>query len=209
MNGSLFINKTYSRNELKGLLESVLFVNGKPVLIDELERVFETSKKDIAGLIEEINDDYNTRKSGFTILSVAGGYQLFTNPYFKDELMELFGRRNENRLPKSALETLAIIAYKQPVTKEDIDKIRGVSGSRSINTLLALKLITISGSSDGLIKSPLYITTNRFLEFFRIKNIEDLPPLSSLDSNKFYDDFEDVEEQVYEEEISEDNIFDK
>ncbi len=212
MNGSLFINKTYSRGELKGLLEAVLFVNGKSISNDELQRVFESSKDEISGLIDEMNKDYLDRKSGLTILPVAGGYQLFSSPVYKDELMELFGKRNENQLPKSALETLAIIAYKQPVSKEDIDKIRGVSSSRSVNILMALKLATISGLSDDLLKSPLFVTTSRFLEYFRMKNLGDLPSITSLDmvqlsGNMGDEDFDEIEEKISAEDETDDGIF--
>jgi segregation and condensation protein B len=200
MNGSLFINKTYTRNEQKGLLEAILFVNGKSVSLDDLLGIFEFSKKDLSDIIEELNQDYQERKSGFTVVPVAGGYQLFSNPVFKDELTELFGKRNENKLPKTVLETLAIIAYKQPMSKEEVDKVRGVSSSRSINMLLALKLITISGSADDMVKSPLYSTTSRFLEFFRIKSIEDLPALASIDMENFVYDY-DEDEPANEEDI--------
>lgn len=191
MNGSLFINKTYSRNELKGLLEAILFVKGKPVLMEELQRIFEATKQEISELIDEVNQSYKERNNGFTIIPVAGGFQIVSSPYYKDELTELFGRRNENKLPKSALETLAIIAYKQPLSKEAVDKIRGVSSTRSINMLLTLKLINIAGSADDIVKSPLYSTTERFLEFFRIKSIEDLPSLNSIEMNQFLEDFND------------------
>jgi segregation and condensation protein B len=205
MNGSLFINKTYSRNEIKGLLEAILFVNGKSITIDELHEIFETAKEDVLGLIEEWNQDDKNRNSGFAIVPVAGGYQLFSNPHFKDELTELFGKRNENKLPKTSLETLAIIAYKQPISKEEIDKIRGVSSTRSINTLLMLKLITISGSADDIVKSPIYSVTSRFLEFFRIQSIEDLPSLNSIEMNHFLEDFNDDSEESDDEEAEADS----
>ena len=194
MNGSLFINKTYSRSELKGLLEAILFVKGKPVAVDELMRIFEATRQEMTDLIEESNRDYLERKNGFTIIPVAGGFQIVSSPVYKEELAELFGRRNENRLPKSALETLAIIAYKQPLAKEEVDKIRGVSSTRSINTLLALKLITITGAAEDLVKSPLFSTTDRFLEFFRIQSVDDLPSLSSIDMNQYVEDFGDEDE---------------
>lgn len=187
MIGSLFINKTYSRAEIKGLVEGILFVNGKAVKTEDLEKTLDFSKKDVVALIEEMNQDYTSRNSGFCIVPVGGGFQLFTHPNFKDELTELFGKRNENKIPKSSLETLAIIAYKQPVTKEDVDKIRGVSSTRSLNTLLALKLVNISGTSDTIDKSPLYSTTGRFLEFFRIKSMDDLPSLTSLEASDLAD----------------------
>ncbi|OHD56533.1 MAG: SMC-Scp complex subunit ScpB [Spirochaetes bacterium GWF1_51_8] len=180
MKGSLFINKTYSRNELKGLFESVLFVSGKPVNIDELTEIFELTKNEVKLLAEELNKDYSERSSGMNIIHVAGGFQLVTNPAFKDELNELFGKRNDNRLTRSVLETLAVVSYKQPITKEDVDKVRGVSSTRSINTLLGYKLINISGYTEGVVQSPLYSTTKRFLELFKLKDLGDLPVLDSL-----------------------------
>jgi segregation and condensation protein B len=188
MIGSLFLNKTYSRSELRGLLEAILFVNGKAIPIEELKKMFEMDEPEMMALIEEANAFYKQNTSGFHILPMAGGWQMVTNPHYKDELNEVFGRRNDNKLPKSVLETLAVIAYKQPVSKEEVDKIRGVSSSRSINMLLALKLATISGATDDMIKSPLYSTTDRFLEFFRIRSLEDLPPLSSIDLSRYRDE---------------------
>lgn len=214
MIGSLFINKTYSRNEIKGLIEGILFVNGKAMKHEELERILDYSKKDVADLIEEMNQEYNARNSGICIVPVGGGFQLFSHPNFKDELTELFGKRNENKIPKSSLETLAIIAYKQPVTKEEVDKIRGVSSTRSLNTLLGLKLVNISGTSDDIDKSPLYSTTARFLEFFRIKSMDDLPSINSLEVSDLMD-VEDDEETGDEDEEAEagdkkeDTIFNK
>ena len=121
---SLFINKTYSQEQLKGLLESILFVTGKPVETEKLCTWFSCSKDVIDALIIELNDVYLARSAGFTILSVANGYQLMTNPLYKDELREIFGSKEENKLSQTSMEILAIIAYKQPVAKEDIDKIR-------------------------------------------------------------------------------------
>ncbi len=202
MNNSLFINKTYSRSELKGLFEAILFVRGKSVPIDELQKIFESAKDDVLSIINELNNDYSTRKNGFYIIPVAGGYQLVSNPCYREELEELFGKRNENVLPKSCLETLAIIAYKQPISKDEVDKIRGVSSTRSVNTLIALKLITITGSADDIVKSPVYSTTERFLEFFRIKSLEDLPSPESIEFSKiiensdaFFDDDEEDDEE--------------
>jgi segregation and condensation protein B len=180
MKGSLFINKTYSRNELKGLLESVLFVSGKPVAVDELTDIFDVSKNEIKKLTDELNEDYSERRSGLNVIQVAGGYQMVTNPVYKDELTELFGRRNDNRLTRSVLETLAVISYKQPISKEEVDKVRGVSSTRSINTLLGYKLINISGYTEGVVQSPVYSTTKRFLELFKLKDIDDLPVLDNL-----------------------------
>jgi len=200
MTRSLFLNKTYSRQELYGLIEAILFVHGKAYDRRELASVLDCGMDDLEKLIDEMNVAYRENKRGIVIIPVAGGYQLVTNPHYVQEMNELFGRRHENTLPQSALETLAIIAYKQPISKEEIDRIRGVSSSRSLNTLLALKLITISGSSGDVLQSPLYVTTERFLEFFRINSLEDLPSLSQLEWQDL--DVTDEEELSQEEETA-------
>lgn len=194
MKGSLFFNKTYSDEELSGLLESILFVHGKPVNHSELSETLELSKKKLDEMIAGMNERYTQRKSGLHIVQVAGGYQLVTHPQFREELSELFGTRNENQLSKSMLETLAIIAYKQPVSKEEVDNIRGVSSSRTMNSLLAYKLITVSGSTDGIVKSPVFSVTNRFLEMFHINSVDDLPSMDSIDWDEKFEDENDSQE---------------
>lgn len=206
MKGSLFLNKTYSRDELKGLVESILFVNGKPFSAADLVEVLEISRKDLDGMIEELNADYIERKAGFQIIQVAGGFQVATNPLFRDELSELFGKRNETQMTKSALETLAIISYKQPISKEDVDKIRGVSSTRSINALLSYKMVTISGSTDGIVKLPLYSTTDRFLEMFHINSIDDLPDIESLNYSDLVEEDNIEEEEQTEREGDENEL---
>lgn len=187
---SLFKNREYSREEVKGLLEAILFLKGKSVSFDELKKILSIGQKDLEELVNELNKEYNENKRGFNIIFVASGVQLVTNPHYFEELSELFGKRNEYKISKSALETLAIIAYKQPITKEEIDSIRGVSSTKSINNLLEMKLITISGT-DKEIKSPLYCTTERFLEIFKIKSLDDLPPINSIDFDTFSETLEE------------------
>lgn len=171
-----------------GLLEAILFVNGKPVPFDLLADSLDMSRKDIQILIDEMNQAYTSDNRGLTIIKVAGGHQLVSHPSYADELAELFGNRNENQLSKSALETLAVIAYKQPVSKEQIDEIRGVSSTRSINLLMGYKLVAITGSTDDIVKSPLYSTTPQFMEMFRIQSLDDLPAIESLNLDDFSDE---------------------
>ncbi len=192
---SLFLSKTYSRQELYGLVEAILFVNGKAYDKKDLAALLECSTQDLEALIEEMNANYKEAKRGLTIIPVANGYQLVSSPLYHQEMKELFGRRNENKLPPSALEVLAIVAYKQPVSKDEIDRIRGVSSSRSLNLLLTLKLITVSGASDDVFQNPLYVTTERFLELFRINSLEDLPPISQLE----WKDIEGLDEESFAE----------
>jgi len=176
---SLFINKTYSQDQIKGLLESILFVSGKPIESRKICQWFSITSEELEKLIKELNNNYNSKFSGFIILSIADGYQLMTNPIYKDEMRELFGSKDENKLSQTAMEILAIIAYKQPVSKEEIDKIRGVNSSRSLNTLISHRLIDIIGS-DKLLGDILYGTSKRFLEVFRLKSLSDLPSPENL-----------------------------
>ncbi len=198
---SLFINKTYSRENLKGLLESILFVRGKPVEIEKLCFYFGTSKDILEQYVQELNQSYEERNSGFVILSVANGYQLMTNPIYKDELREIFGSKEENKLSQTSMEILAIIAYKQPISKEDIDKIRGVNSTRSLNTLVGHKLIDIVGT-DKILDNILYGTSKRFLEIFRLKSLNDLPSPESLELSELTDilnDDQPTDEELFEE----------
>ncbi|MGL4394056.1 MAG: SMC-Scp complex subunit ScpB [Brevinema sp.] len=195
---SLFINKTYSQEQLNGLLESILFIYGKPVDIDKICSWFDCSKEQVDEMIESLNKRYEENSSGFTILAVANGYQLMTNPLFKEELREIFGAKEENKLSQTSMEILAIIAYKQPISKEEIDKIRGVNSSRSLNTLLGHKLIDIIGSDD-ILGDILYGTTKRFLEIFRLKSLSDLPSPESLQLSELADMYE-AEEVIEDEE---------
>ncbi len=127
MINSLFINKTYSKEQLKGLLESVLFVTGKPVETEKLCAWFDVDATGLETMVSELNQSYTEKNSGFTILYIANGYQLMTNAMYKEELREIFGSKEENKLSQTSMEILAIIAYKQPISKEDIDGIRGVN----------------------------------------------------------------------------------
>ncbi len=198
---SLFINKTYSRENLKGLLESILFVRGKPVEIEKLCFYFGTSKDILEQYVQELNQSYEERNAGFVILSVANGYQLMTNPIYKDELREIFGSKEENKLSQTSMEILAIIAYKQPISKEDIDKIRGVNSTRSLNTLVGHKLIDIVGT-DKILDNILYGTSKRFLEIFRLKSLNDLPSPESLELSELTDILNDDspnDEELFEE----------
>lgn len=177
---SLFLNKTYSQEQLQGLLEAALFVLGKPVDTVKLCTWFDISSEQLEIMVQNLNQNYEEKSSGFTIIELANGYQLMTNPLFKEEMRELFGSKEDNKLSQTAMEILAIVAYKQPVSKEQIDKIRGVNSSRSLNTLIGHKLIDIVGS-DELLGDMLYGTTKKFLEIFRLKTLNDLPSPESLE----------------------------
>lgn len=198
----LFINKTYSQEQIKGLLESILFVTGKPVEKEKLCTWLSLSDEELDQLVVTLNQTYEEKYTGFVVIAIANGYQLMTNPLYKEELREIFGSKEENKLSQTAMEILAIIAYKQPVSKEAIDRIRGVNSSRSLNTLLGHKLIDIVGT-ESLLDEILYGTSKKFLELFRLNSINDLPSPESLELSELTEIFSEVSTQEWTEDLQE------
>lgn len=169
---------------MEGLLrhiESLIFVADQPVSLEEiqetLETVFELKLKqedlliDINLLINQYSDD----KYSMEIIEIAGGYQFLTKGSFHNTIGTFLKNRTNRRLSRAALETLSIVAYKQPVTKSDMERIRGVSCDYSIQKLLAKELVAIVGRSEGPGRPLLYGTSEKFMDYFGIKGMSDLP----------------------------------
>ena len=160
---------------LKNILESLLFITKKPVTIDELNLVIGVDKQLIEKSLHELLAEYESR--GLNIVKIAGGYQMVTksdNAAFVDSLIH---SPIYTSLSNAAMETLAIIAYKQPITKLTIENIRGVNSDGVVQTLLEKKLIDEMGRSEGLGKPILFGTTPTFLRHFGLKDLSDLAPL--------------------------------
>jgi segregation and condensation protein B len=154
----------------KELLYAVLFLAGKPLEISFLKKII-PAKEDI---LEGFAAEFNKLSIGLYIRSVGGGYQMVTDPELTNELEKFFGEKTDV-LSKNALETLSIIAYKQPVTKAEVDQIRGVDCSGSMHSLIDKNLITVSGRKNVAGKPLLYVTTPYFLEHFGLDDLGDLP----------------------------------
>lgn len=163
------------RQEYKNIIEALLFISSKPVRIKEISDVIGISVEEVRNLLEEMETEYQNR--GLQIIQIAGGYQLVTKPEYS-EYLKKFTSSPPSRLSKAALETLAIIAYKQPITRPEIEKIRGVNVDGVINTLLEKKLIKISGRKDVPGKPFLFSTTDEFLSYFGINSLAELPKFS-------------------------------
>lgn len=161
--------------ELCNILESLLFATKKPLLMNELEQIVEASKEEILFALEELKKDYEDR--GINIIEVAGGWQMGTAPKTAQYVDKLLRSPIETTLTPASLETLAIIAYKQPITKQEIERIRGVFSDSSIDTLIAKKLIEEIGRSEVVGRPILYATTDDFLKHFGLKDLKALPPL--------------------------------
>ncbi len=162
-------------DKVKSVLESLLFIARKPLSAKELEETIQVPKEAIVSALEEIIGDYQGR--GINIVKVAGGYLMGTNPANADAVHSLMHAKLQTTLTHQSLETLAIIAYKQPVTRAEIERIRGVISDGVIETLLAKKLIQELGRSEAVGRPYLYGTTTEFLRHFGLKELTDLPPL--------------------------------
>lgn len=166
---------------LKKVIECIIFVSEKPLSIQRLLKVLPEAKKtEITECVEELISEWNYLDRGFRLHEVANGYQFRTNPDFSDEIIR-FKAIKPFRLSRAALEALAIIAYNQPITRLEVDQIRGVDSTGVIAVLLEKRLIEISGRKEVIGRPFLYQTTSEFLETFGLKSMRDLPSLKELE----------------------------
>jgi segregation and condensation protein B len=162
-------------DDIKNIIESLLFVADEPLTIDLLKKIIAgADSRELRETLEELTTDYETRQGGFFLKQVAGGYQIRTRPEYMEWIKRLLQPRPQ-RLSKAALETLAIIAYKQPVIRSDVEHIRGVDCGGILRVLLERKFIRVLGRKDIPGRPLIYATTKRFLEVFDLKNLKDLP----------------------------------
>lgn len=161
--------------DLKNIVESLLFVSEEPISLKQFKSIIpgpETSE--IRDALTTLADDYQARASSFYLSQVAGGYQLRTRPVYAQWIKRLVQPRPQ-RLSKAALETLAIVAYKQPVLRSDIEYIRGVDCGGVLRALLERKLVRVLGRKEIPGRPLIYATTKLFLEIFGLKDLRDLP----------------------------------
>jgi len=167
-------------DNLKAIVESLLFASDTPLTIDKIKSVLEIAdRKDVREALTSLAEEYESNKRGFFLAEVAGGFQLRTRPEYRQWLRRL-KETKPARLSRAALETLAIIAYKQPVLRSDLEHLRGVDCGGTLRTLLERKLIRLLGRKDLPGRPIIYGTTKEFLEFFDLKDLKDLPTLKDL-----------------------------
>jgi segregation and condensation protein B len=161
----------------KQIIEALLFVSDKPLTMEDLRIALDgLADEAILSAIEELRKDCEAQEHSFTVGELAGGYQIITNPEFAPWINKLY-KRDETRLSGPSLETLAIIAYKQPLTRGEIERIRGVSVEGVLKTLLDKNLIRVRGRKDAPGRPITYGTTEDFLKRFGLKGLEHLPKL--------------------------------
>lgn len=169
-----------SKKKTASILESIFFANEKPIPLEDLSNLLEINKKDIEAVLEELSQQYSQRFSGLCIVKVAGGYQMCTCAENESWVKKMQKEKAKQKLSVPALETLAIIAYKQPITRMEIEVIRGVNIDGVINHLLNLGLTKPSGRKEVIGRPFLYATTKKFLEYFGLNSLKDLPKVEDF-----------------------------
>jgi segregation and condensation protein B len=165
---------------VESVVEAVLFASDEPLSAERLANIVETGVKQVRQHIENLNDKYKANNNAFRIEQIAGGYQMLTLSPYNHWLSKLLRVRSDSKLSPAALETLAVIAYKQPVMRADIEAIRGVAAGEMIRGLMYKGLVKIVGRAEVLGRPMLYGTTKKFLEIFGLNSLKDLPKVEEL-----------------------------
>lgn len=166
--------------EKKAILEVILFLSLEPVTLSTIKDVIELLEPEIKRLMDELILKYRERNGGLLIVEIANGYQMVTNPEYSEWVKKFKGTQLSTKLSMPALETLSIIAYKQPIIKAEIEQLRGVNSDSAIRTLLEKRLIKVIGRKEAPGRPFLYGTTKEFLKYFGLKDLTELPTLKDL-----------------------------
>ena len=165
----------------KSAVEALLFVSEKPVLMDQLKEVFpELKPSQIQDLIKQLQEDYVNRESGMVVVEIADGFQMLSNSHAAPYIRAFYKTKTKEKLSRPALESLAIIAYKQPVGRAEVEIIRGVNSDGTIAHLLNKGLIKIIGRKEVPGRPFLYGTTKEFLEYFGLKSLDGMPKMEEF-----------------------------
>jgi len=173
------------KSKQTAVLEAVLFAMGEPVKVSRLAELVEATEDETTALLEGMKKGYDKADRGITINQIDDAYQMCSKAEMYDYLIDVTKTERKFALSDSALEALSIIAYKQPVTRLDVEKIRGVNSDHAINRLLEFDLIKELGRLDAPGKPILFGTTDQFLRSFGVKSLEDLPELSQVQIEEF------------------------
>ncbi|SDC01325.1 MULTISPECIES: SMC-Scp complex subunit ScpB [unclassified Candidatus Frackibacter] len=182
----------------KALIEALLFTTSEPLHIKEIKEVTELGARKIKEIIKEIRDDYDNPNRGVQLLDVNGGYQIRTKPEYEEYIKELHKPEINNRLTQASLETLTIVAYKQPVTRAEVQDIRGVNVEKPLKTLQKRGLVIELGRKETIGNPIIYGTSDKFLEYFGLNDLSELPSPQ---------DFSELnEETLLEEELEDEEL---
>lgn len=175
------------QSELKKILEAFLFVSSSPVQVSQIKTLLNANEKAIEGAFEELKAKYSGGDTALRVIKVAEGYRLSTSPELAPYVKKFF-KDQRPRLSRASLETLSVVAYRQPVTRIDVESIRGVNVEGPLGTLLERGLIRIAGRKDAPGRPILYGTTRLFLEHFGLDTLKDLPLLNEFKEEDLTED---------------------
>lgn len=176
---------TVNLDKEAALVEAVLFLESEPMAVDAIAQATELSKDVVNECIETLAEKYRAENSGIELSMITGGWTLTPKRDVWDALKERYGNRNAGKLSRSAVETLSIIAYKQPITRAEIEAIRGVPPDNMIRTLMERQLIREVGKKDAPGRPSQFGTTKEFLKFFGLNSIAELPQLDEKERERF------------------------
>ena len=168
-----------------GLIEAILFLESEPQSEQNLARISEFSEDVVKLVLEKLKEKYAAEDSGIELVQIGGGWSLTPKKDLWNYLKERYGKKNEGKLSRAAMETLAIIAYSQPITRAEIEALRGVSADNMIRILVERNLIKEVGRKDIPGKPIQFGTTKDFLQLFQLNSIADLPKLDETESERF------------------------
>ena len=169
-----------SEQKLKSILEAILFAASEPISIEQFQDALpDIGKRAIRKALTALQDEYQEIDRSFHLVEIANGYQVSTRPEYSEWIQKFYTRQVRVTLSPSALETLAIVAYKQPITRADVAAIRGVNSDSVLNSLVEKRLVRITGRKEG--RALLFSTTDEFLQQFGLKDASDLPSLDEID----------------------------
>lgn len=167
--------------EMKAIIESLLFTWGDPLDLEDIAKILEIDKSNVYKVIKEMIDDFDHNKRGLRIIKMDNSYQIGTRPEHYNWLKKLKEQKPPKSLSNATLETLSIIAYKQPVVKSDIDYIRGVKCDRALKTLIERNLVKELGRLEKTGRPIIYGTTKEFLRLFSLESLNELPELERIE----------------------------
>lgn len=184
-------------------IESLIFASDSPIPVGEIQSCLEETfglafhAEEIESAIQHLKDKYQNPEHSFEVVEIAEGFQFLTKGAYHGTVSTMLKQKNKRRLSQAALETLSIIAYKQPVSKSDLEKIRGVNCDYAIQKLLEKELVTITGRSEGPGRPLLYGTSEKFMDYFGLRSLKDLPQPK---------DFKEPDQMIGEQESIEENL---
>ena len=168
------------KSEIKNIIEALLFAAREPLTQLQVNNVFEPETPNLKEIVDQLNKQYSKNENAFTINKVAGGFQIVSKKEYEYFINKLFKKSGRLKLSLAAMDSLAIIAYKQPISRYEVEAIRGVDSSGVLKTLLNHELIKIKGRDVGPGRPLLYKTTSKFLEYFGLNRISDMPKLKEI-----------------------------